>query len=244
VEARWADSCGDFGMPYAWGTVGIVYRRDRVAQAPASWRDLLDPAPEHRGHIVMHEDSMDTLIPPLLALGYDINSDDRDALRESFEWLQRQLTHVLSYDYVLTYAKNPERRAQVNMALAYSGDQDTLNDLDGEDTWGYVVPREGTGVWMDCVSVMAGSTRKEAAYRLVNYLAEPLSAARFVEEVAVATPNASGRAMLDGLLRDDPAIFPAGDILAASSTYRMPSEHAMILRNRIVKSLVRAHEAQ
>ena len=41
------------------------------------------------------------------------------------------------------------------MALAYSGDQQVLNAVEGVhgEPWRYVVPEEGTLLWVDCLSV-------------------------------------------------------------------------------------------
>lgn len=35
-DAKWLDACGDYGLPYAWGTSGILYRRDRVSDPISS----------------------------------------------------------------------------------------------------------------------------------------------------------------------------------------------------------------
>lgn len=36
-----------YSVPYTWGTTGICYRSDKVAEEPTSWNAILDPAPEH-----------------------------------------------------------------------------------------------------------------------------------------------------------------------------------------------------
>ncbi|MFA0071287.1 spermidine/putrescine ABC transporter substrate-binding protein, partial [Vibrio breoganii] len=35
-DKRWSEGCGEYGIPYAWGTSGILYRSDKVAE-PQSW---------------------------------------------------------------------------------------------------------------------------------------------------------------------------------------------------------------
>jgi spermidine/putrescine transport system substrate-binding protein len=244
IESRWRDSCGPAAVPYFWGTVGIVYRADRLAQAPGSWRQLLQPAPQQRQRIVMHQDGVDLLLPALLSLGYDFDTEDRGELRQAFALLRRQESAVLSYDYILTLAKREAQREQVDMALAYSGDQFVLNELAGAEQWAYAVPREGTAIWMDCLAVLGQSQRRDAALRFIDYLNDPVNAAANARDVRVATPNGAALAMLDEDLLADEDIYPPATILERSHVYGELAEDNVKLRDRIVSAVVERHEAR
>ena len=244
IGKRWSGSCGGYGLPYSWGTLGLVYRTDKFAQAPSSWAELIDPDPLHQGHIVMHKDRIDTLIPPLAMAGHDMFSENPDELREAFERLQRQLPHVLSYEYVLTVAKDKATRKQIHLALAYSGDQDTLNEMDGEGRWSYTIPKEGTGIWVDCVAVLAASKHREQSYQFLNFLGDASNAAHTVEDIYVASPNKQALRLLSPELLHNRLLFPDDATLEGSHFYRIVSAQNMLLRYRIVNALSRAHETQ
>jgi spermidine/putrescine transport system substrate-binding protein len=79
LDPRWRHSCGDYAVPYVWGTLGLLYRSDRLANAPDSWQSLLQPAPALRGHIAMVEDHDDLLVAPLITLGRDQQQRSRPA---------------------------------------------------------------------------------------------------------------------------------------------------------------------
>ena len=102
IDKRWKESCGNFGVPYFYGTVGVLYDITQNATPPNSWADLLSPSKEHQGHVGMIKDMTDTLIPPLLYLGYNLNSEKEDELKKAYQLLQQQAPYVASYDYVLT----------------------------------------------------------------------------------------------------------------------------------------------
>lgn len=146
VDKQWRESCGNFGIPYFYGTLGIVYDKSKVNPPPQSWHDLLAPSKEHQGHVNMVEDSTDVLIPPLLYLGYTINSEETDELRQAYDLLLDQLPSITGYKYVLTNLGLVSPSHDIHMALAYSGDQYTLNDQTGSENWQYVIPKEGTAI--------------------------------------------------------------------------------------------------
>lgn len=244
IDARWDKSCKKYGVPYLWGTVGIVYQIDKFATPPSSWGDILFPEPEHRGHIVMHQDAVETLIPPLILMNSDFDSEEKGELQRAYKLLQQQLPHVLSYDYILTYARDKQKRDNVHMALAYSGDQHTLMEMSGGDDWGFVVPKEGTGVWVDCIAVMRESNKQDVAFRFIDFITDPANAARNASDLYVATPNVTAMALLDEDFLNDADVFPGAELLGKSKTYAIQSGGNMILRNRIVNSVVRKHEAQ
>ena len=109
LDPRWRQSCGDYAVPYVWGTLGLLYRSDRLAQAPSSWQSLLQPEPALHGHIAMLEDHDDLLVAPLITLGAAINSDDPELLRRSFALLKAQAPAVLTYQYVVSALQRSHR---------------------------------------------------------------------------------------------------------------------------------------
>lgn len=246
VPLNWRDRCGPYGVPYLWGTLGIAYRSDRLPEAPRSWADLLEPAHRDAPHIVMMEDHEDILVGPLIHLKQPINTANEVALKAAFELLQRQSHAVLSYQYVITSLPNSEYLDQVDLALVYSGDQRLLNDITGidGDPWRYVVPSEGTLLWVDCLSVPATSRNKALAYRFLDFLNKPEIAALNTAELGVATANEAAIALLPEAVRQDPEIYPAEVILKNSQIYRIRPTEATQTRRRIISALVNAHDAR
>lgn len=243
VDTQWSESCGNFGVPYFYGTVGIVYDKTKFREPPDSWADLLQPSAMHHKHVVMIEDMVDMLIPPLTYLGYNMNSERDNELKEAYALLQKQVPAVLNYKYVLTNIATAEGK-EMHMALAYSGDQYVLNEATGTDNWRYVVPREGTAIWVDCMSVTSASINKPEALTFLNYLMDVQVAAKNTEYVYGATPISSIRSYLSEEAATDSNIFPSKEQLKSGQMYRILSSDNLNLRRRMLDTLIKRHEAQ
>lgn len=246
ISQRWRDSCGAYSVPYLWGTLGIAYRSDRIAEAPKSWAELLRPAERDEPHIIMMEDHEDILAAPLIYQHRSINSSNTDELKAAFELLRSQSSAVLTYEYAITSLGRQHYLDQADMALAYSGDQQVLNQVEGikGEPWRYTVPSEGTLLWVDCLSIPVSTPNKDLAYRFLNFISDPEIAALNAAELGVATPNAAARALLPDSIRQDSTIYPPEDVLERSQTYTpLPSE-ATQTRRRIISALINAHDAR
>ncbi|WP_051305700.1 ABC transporter substrate-binding protein [Desulfogranum mediterraneum] len=244
IDQRWQESCGNFGVPYSYGTVGILYDQNKFAAPPDSWQDLLQPAPAHHGHLAMIEDMTDILTPALLYLGYNINSEKEDQLKAAYSLLQQQVPAVLNYKYGLTNLKADDRQSELHLALGYSGDQHAMNETSPGGNWAYVIPREGTAVWVDCLAVTAWSSRKESALAFLDYLSDPEVAAKNAEEIHSIPTVTKARQHMSPEAAADPALFPNLDTLNNVQMYRILSDSNLRLRRRILDTLIKRHEAQ
>jgi len=246
VPQRWRDSCGPYAIPYMWGTLGIAYRADRFSAAPTSWADLLEPAERDEPHIIMMEDHEDILAGPLLYQQHSINTANNEELKAAFDLLMAQSTAVLTYEYVITSLRSQRYLDKADMALAYSGDQHVLNEVEGieGEPWRYVVPKEGTLLWVDCLSVPAEGPNKALAYRFLNFINDPKVAALNAAELGVATTNAAAKALLAEEVRQDPSIYPPNDVFKTSQIYEPRPAEATQTRRRIISALINAHDAR
>ncbi|MCQ4295975.1 spermidine/putrescine ABC transporter substrate-binding protein [Pseudomonas stutzeri] len=246
VSERWRESCGPHSVPYLWGTLGIAYRSDRLDSPPSSWADLLKPVRADQPHIIMMEDHEDILASPLILLQHSINTSNNDELKAAFELLVAQSEAVLTYEYVITSLRSQRYLDKADMALAYSGDQQVLNQVEGVDgePWRYVVPEEGTLLWVDCLSVATSSKNKALAYRFLDFLNQPDIAALNAADLGVATPNGAARALLPEDVRQDSTIYPPEELLTRSQVYENRPMEATQTRRRIISALINAHDAR
>ena len=89
VDQHWQGACGDYAVPYLWGTLGVAYRTDKVSPAPSSWHEVLTPNKVLSGHIGLMEDYVDLLAPALFVGNHSINTDDIYQLKGAFERLKK-----------------------------------------------------------------------------------------------------------------------------------------------------------
>ncbi|WP_442953793.1 polyamine ABC transporter substrate-binding protein [Pararhizobium sp.] len=243
--ATWRDRCGEHAVPYLWGTMGILYRSDKITETPHSWADLMEPAASLKGHIAMYDDHKETFVAPLILLGKSINANDMPTLKQAFELLKKQAPSVLTYDYVITSSQNADYGKDIYMAIGYSGDQHVLNDKAGTPgVWRYSVPKEGTLSWLDCMAVTASSPRKTAALQLLDFISSADQAGK--NAVALQMPTASTAAMplLPEEMRTNPEIFATPEILAKSQFQLELSVESIQARRRIISTLANFRDAR
>jgi spermidine/putrescine transport system substrate-binding protein len=224
VNPRWRtefEKAEDFGVPYFWGTIGIVYRKDLVPFPVSSWMDLLQPAEELHGKISMIGDSSDLIGAALKALGYSLNSTNEDEMKEAEALLETQAPAVNTYRYLALNEDSALLTGEVVMSMMYNGDTRMLQEY--SDDIVFVLPKEGGNIWTDYLSVLSASPRKADAKQFINFLNEPEIAARLAQYVYYATPNQAAEALLPADFRSDPVIYPSDEALRNSEVYsRLP----------------------
>ena len=241
----WASRCGGYGVPYLWGTMGILYRSDKIATPPTSWADMMKPAESLRGHIAMYDDHAEAFVAPLTLLGKSVNANDNETLKAAYELMKEQAPYVLTYDYVVTSVQSPDKGPNIHMALGYSGDQYTLNDkVSSPGLWRYVVPQEGTLSWLDCVSVSERSNNKALALKLVDYISNAKNGARNAIKLNMPTASTAALALLPEDIRSNPEIYAAPEILAKSQFQEELTVQSVQARRRILSSLAQISDAR
>jgi spermidine/putrescine transport system substrate-binding protein len=182
-----------FSVPYAWGTTGLCYRSDVVEPAPTSWNDLLKPADALKGKTTMLKTDRWLMMPALLALGYSVNSVDEGEIAKAKALLIETKKTLLAYDDTTFYQK------------LVSGEASMVEAWDGWCNYGitenaaikYVVPSEGSDMWVDTMVVTAASENREAAEAFINYVLRPEIHRWVAENILYKVPNKAAMEALD-----------------------------------------------
>ncbi len=194
-----------YSVPYTWGTTGICYRSDLVDPAPTSWNDILEPDPEYDGKITMLSTERWLALPAAKALGYSVNTTDDGELAEIQEKLIAAKDHLLGYDDTTFYEK------------LISGEAVMTEAWDGWCGYGmaenpdikFVVPEEGSDLWVDTMVVLRDSENKEAAMAFINMMLEPETHAWVTENVYYNVPNEAAGELVPAELKEQ---FPQLDV--------------------------------
>ena len=239
LDPRWRDafpSAREYAVPYAWGSIGIAYRKDLVSQAPTSWLDLFQPEAALRGRLFMIEDARDTIGLALKALGHSVNETDPQALRAAEKLLVAQKPFVRSWHYLSLTADSALIEGDLAMGMLYNGDALTLQEYD--ERIGFIIPREGSSLWVDYLAVLKGSTQQELAWAFIDFLNEPENAARLARYVNYATPNRAAEKLLSREFLKNPVIYPPPQILGKSEFYEQLPARASKRRNELFSRLM------
>ncbi|MGF1755620.1 spermidine/putrescine ABC transporter substrate-binding protein [Vibrio makurazakiensis] len=243
IPLNWRKQCGEYGIPYFWGTLGIVYRKDLFPESPTSWKQLLEPTTEHYGKVVMTNDYTDLLLPSLFILDSSIENAGRSELGKVYHQLLKQVPHVQTYDYIISYLEaDPERAKGVHLGIAYSGDEATLNSLNNDYEWGYVVPKEGTILWVDCLAVLKKSLKPDDAFAFINFLHRPEVAALNAIDIGNSTTNLQAIKIINQSRPKVRELTPSDDLIKHAQFYSTQGNTSIILRSRISNAIIQQHK--
>lgn len=184
-----------FSLPYAWGTTGLCYRSDLV-DTPTSWYDLLRPAADVAGKTTMLATDRWLLAAGQLALGYSVNDTDADNMAAVRNLLIEAKSTLLAYDDTTFYAK------------LVSGEAELVHAWDGWCNYGigenadikYMIPEEGSDLWVDTMVILKASENKAAAYDFVNYILDADNHRWAVENILYKVPNEAAMVGVDASL--------------------------------------------
>ncbi len=238
IDPKWRQAfagASDHAVPYFWGTVGIIYRSDRLKKPITSWLQLYRPDPELQGYVGMIDSGRDLLSMALKALGHPLNSTDPAHLAAAKTLLQQLQPHVRSYKYLLLDENSEMLSGDILASMIYSGDALMLQEHSDDLT--YVTPTEGTNLWVDYFTLGAKGSQPELAHQFLNFINEPENAAQQSEFVYYATPNLAAEALLPQSIRDNPVIYPDDATLSRSEFYRQFDIQGIQRRNAILLQL-------
>ena len=211
-------------IPYMWGTLGIVYNTEMVSEPITSWTALLDE--NYAGSIFMMDSVRDTVGLALKTLGYSMNSHDEDELAAAGEWLMNQRDSGVVGGYILDQAKDMMANDEAAMAVMYSGD--ALYAMEKNDKLVYVIPDEGSNIWVDGMCVPKVSENKEAAECFINFLCRPDIARMNMEYIYYSSPI---QQVVDGLSEEElasTAMNPTDDMVSRCEYYNDISDVAYL----------------
>ncbi len=220
-------------VPFTWGTIGIAYRRDLVSTPLMHWRDIFVPQRSLSGSILMIDNARETVAVALKALGHPADSDDLEAIRSAGALLLEQRRHVWRYGYMTIHTDDaPLITGRVRAAVAYSGDGVVLSERDARIV--YVVPEEGSLLWMDFLAVLSAAPEPELAEAFIDYLLGAGQAAAVASYSRYATPNRAAEDLLPDAFLGDPRIYPPLPVRERSEWLRESSRpDAQRLRNQV-----------
>ena len=206
------DENGAHSVPYMWGTVGILYNTAMVDEEVDSWAIMFDE--NCKDNVFMMDSIRDSIGIALKYLGYSVNERSQEALDEARDLLISQKKSGVVKAYQVDETKDKMIAGEAALALVWSGDaayaMEYNADLD------YVVPMEGSNVWVDGMCIPKGARNIQNAHAFIDFLCRPDIALMNFYEIWFSTPNAGAIEMIeedDAELLENETLFPTQEII-------------------------------
>ena len=202
-QSRQFDPENKYSVPYCWGTVGILYNKTMVDEPVNSWSILWDP--KYKDNILMQDSVRDAFGATLKYLGYSLNSTDLDELTEAKNLLIEQKPLVQAY--VIDQVRDKMIGNEAALGVIYSGE--AIYTQKEKPNLEYVIPKEGSNIWIDSWVIPKNAEHKENAEKFINFLCRPDIALMNFEYITYSTPNEAARELIeDESIRNSEIAFP------------------------------------
>lgn len=202
-QSRQFDPENKYSVPYCWGTVGILYNKVMVDEPVDSWSILWDP--KYKDNILMQDSVRDAFGVTLKYLGYSLNSTDLDELTEAKNLLIEQKPLVQAY--VIDQVRDKMIGNEAALGVIYSGE--AIYTQKENPNLEYVIPKEGSNIWIDSWVIPKNAEHKENAEKFINFLCRPDIALMNFEYITYSTPNEAARELIeDESIRNSEIAFP------------------------------------
>ena len=226
-RAQGFDPNNRFSVPYCWGTVGIMYNKTMVEEPVTDWGILFNP--KYKGQILMQNSVRDAYCVALSYLGYSINTLNEAEILEATKLLIQQKPIVQAY--VVDQVRDKMIKESAAIGVIYSGEAIYMQREN--PNLEYVVPKEGSNVWIDSWVIPSNTENKEGAEAWINFMCEPEIALMNFEYITYSTPNEKARALIeDDEIRNSEIAFPDEFVLERCSVYNYLGSDGDILYDK------------
>lgn len=221
-----------YTLPYFYGTVGILYNKTMVdPEDLKTWNCLWDG--KYAGNMIMINSVRDAMTPALATLGYSINDTDEEHLREALQLLIQQKPDVTAYLVDETCDEMVAENAA--LAICYSGEAASAMDLN--ENLDYIVPSEGSNIWIDSWFIPKTCKHSEEALEFLNYVCRDDVAQANFEYVYYASPVIPVVESMSDEEKQNEAINPPTEVIERCEIYKTLDDDETELLNTLWQEL-------
>ena len=235
------DPGNTYATIYLWGTTGIGYNVDAVAERLGedyevdSWDLVFDPEISAKladCGISMLDAPTEMLPAAMNYLGLSPNSTDTadfEAGAALLESVRPNIRYFHSSQYISDLANG-----DTCVAVGWSGDvfqaQARAAEAENGVEIAYVIPKEGALQWFDMLAIPADAPNPDAAHKFINFIMDAQITADITNYVWYANGNAASMPLVDEEITSDPGIFPTPEAKAklwASTVYNARTDRTV-----------------
>ena len=231
-QARGFDPDNKYAIPYCWGTVGILYNQTMVEEPITRWEQLWDE--KYADNILMQDSVRDAFMVAEKLNGFSMNTLDPAELEVAKNALIRQKPLVQAY--VVDQVRDKMIGGEAAIGVIYSGEA-IYTQQENPDLV-YVIPEEGTNVWIDSWVILKNAPNKENAEKFIDFMCRADIALKNFEYITYSTPNEAAKELIeDEAVKNSEIAFPDLSRYDNLETYVYLGEEGDSLYNELWKEV-------
>ena len=231
-QSRGFDPENKYAIPYCWGTVGILYNQTMVDEPITRWAQLWDE--KYTDNILMQDSVRDAFMVAEKLNGDSMNTLDIGELEAAKNLLIEQKPLVQAY--VVDQVRDKMIGGEAAIGVIYSGEA-IFTQKENPDLV-YVIPEEGTNVWIDSWVILKNAPNKENAEKFIDFMCREDIALMNFDYITYSTPNVAARDLIeDEDIKNSEIAFPDLSQYDNLETYVYLGEEGDYLYNELWKEV-------
>lgn len=205
------DPKNEYTVPYLWGTSGIVYNDTTIAPEDVSYSMLFDST-KTIGNFSLLDESRSMLSMTLQSLGLNPNTKNKDDIKKAVDVLLKAKgnSKFIGFDGSVA-GKDKMISGLTQMAVVFNGEAQMA--IAENPNLRYGIPKEGSFIWVDVMTLSSKSPNPEGAYAFMNYILDAKNGAKLANYVAFGSPNKESYPFLDPEIASNPVIYPDSSVM-------------------------------
>lgn len=221
TQMRLVDPDLKYALPYYWGTLGIAFDVDKM-------NALLPGVPQDSYDLLFNPENLKKLAPSgvsfleeaidVIPLVQNYLGKSRDSTEErDLEGACQHLLKLRPYIRRFTSGRfiNDLVMGDVCIAQGWSGEAQQAEEEAKEvgRNIKYIIPKEGTTLWIDCIAVPVGAPHPKNAHLFINFLLRPDISAKITDHTRIPTAVQESYKLVDAHIRNNLNTFPSKEVM-------------------------------
>lgn len=196
------DPSNHYSLPYQWGTMGIGYNIKKTGEIK-SWKQIFEFNKNHK--IALINESRSMLGAILIYLGYDINTQNAAQIAQARDFLIQHKALIESFS---EKSEILLKQGIVDIGIVWNGD--ILKYQTQNSNLSYVIPEEGSLIWLDNITILKTAPHKALAEKFINFVFDPKISAKISNRTKYGSPNQTSvkQKLINSKDLNNPAIYP------------------------------------
>ena len=200
------DPTNAYSLPYLWGTTGILFHGEKIHPDSVSYSMLFDESIT-KGSFSLLSESRSMLSMALQATGCSANSTKQAEINKAVEYILQAKNNMNFAGFENSVEGKAKVLSRMNgAAIVFNGEaQAAINE---DSTLQFVIPKEGSFMWVDAMLLSAKASNIAGAYAFMNYILDAKNGAQLAKYINYATPNKASLEVIDDNFKNNRVINP------------------------------------